>query len=311
MKRSSLALVSVLSVTLAAAACQGVIDLPAAGPGTGSSTNTGAAGGGSTTSGSSAGTGGAGGGACVLSSLPLSLAWEGSTVAGAYVPVVHEGADAAFLVDTGSGLTFLREPVNGPDPVLDAGTVALGCETLSLIGRAEAAQMAAPNGLPVIGTLGVDQFLNGPTQLDFATQLLSFNVPGQPFDPGDAGATAPFDLVKGMVLAHATLDGTEVRLMFDTGSEDTLWLGAQPEPGDEEVQTTDALGNPVTLWLGTVTLGLGAYTAVVPVLRAPSFPYFAQTVADLGGNIQGLLGLSSMGTRVVIDPQAQSVEVTP
>jgi hypothetical protein len=195
--------------------------------------------------------------------------------------------------------------------VYDAGTVTLGCETLSLIGRAEAAQGPAPNGLPVVGTLGVDQFLKGPTELDFGASLLTFHAPGDPFDVGDGGAAAPFDLVKGMVLPHVTLDGTPVRLMFDTGSEDTLWLGAQPEPGDQEVQTTDALGNPLTLWLGTVTLGVGAYTATVPVLRAPSFPYFEMTVAALGGNIQGLFGVSSMGSRVVIDPDVDQVQVAP
>lgn len=264
-----------------------------------------------TGAGGDAGHGGAGGGGCVLSSLPLILAHSGTAVASAYVAVEYENKPAAFLVDTGSGLTFLQEPVHGPDPVPDAGTVMLGCETLALIGRAEAVQAPAPNGLPVVGTLGVDQFLKGPTELDFGASLLSFHPPGDPFATGDSGADAPFDLAKGMVLAHATLDGTPVRLMFDTGSEDTLWLGAQPEPGDQEVQTTDALGNPVTLWLGTVTLGIGSYTATVPVLRAPSFPYFEQTVAALGGNIQGLLGVSSMGTRVVIDPDVQRVEVAP
>ena len=250
-------------------------------------------------------------GGCVLSSLPLFLAQDGTMVAAAYVPVTYKGSSAAFLVDTGSGLTFLQEPVNGPDPVPDAGTVTLGCETLALIGRAEAAQGAAPDGLPVVGTLGADQFLKGPTQLDFGASLLSFHAPGDPFDIGNSGASAPFDVVEGMVLPHVTLDETPVRLMFDTGSEDTLWLGAQPEPGDQEVQTTDALGDPLTLWLGTVTLGIGTYSATVPVLRAPSFPYFEKTVAALGGNIQGLLGVSSMGSRVVIDPDVHQVEVAP
>jgi len=200
---------------------------------------------------------------------------------------------------------------NNPDPARDAGTVTLGCETVTLIGRAEAAQGKAPNGLPIVGTLGVDRFLNGPTQIDFTSSTLSFHAHADPFDTGDSGASGPFDLAQGMVLVHASLNGTPVRLMSDTGSEHALWLGAQPEPGDEQVQTTDALGEPVTLYLGTATLTLGAYTATVPVLRAPSFPYFEKTVMDLGGNIQGLFGLSSMGSRVVIDPDAQRVNVVP
>src|SRR5580658_6939199 len=52
-------------------------------------------------------------GGCVLSSLPLFLEEDGTMVAAAYVPVTYKGSSAAFLVDTGSGLTFLQEPVNG------------------------------------------------------------------------------------------------------------------------------------------------------------------------------------------------------
>jgi hypothetical protein len=37
------------------------------------------------------------------------------------------------------------------------------------------------------------------------------------------------------------------------------------------------------------------------MLRAPSFPYLEQTVAALGGDVQGLLGLSSLGDAFVLD----------
>ena len=48
------------------------------------------------------------------------------------------------------------------------------------------------------------------------------------------------------------------------------------------------------------------------MLRAPSFPYFEQTVASLGGNIHGLLGLSALrGRALVVDGAAGQARVGP
>jgi hypothetical protein len=73
------------------------------------------------------------------------------------------------------------------------------------------------------------------------------------------------------------------------------------QPGDREIDPADAQGNVVRLYAGTTTLVLGRWETTIPVLRAPSFPYLEKTVAKLGGNVAGLLGLSSLGARVVID----------
>jgi hypothetical protein len=132
-------------------------------------------------------------------------------------------------------------------------------------------------------------------------------LPGSPFTDAASWPNAPFDLDKGLVLPHVSLNGTAVRLVLDTGSDHTLWLGQQPKAGDTEVDTTDAQGNPVKLYFGTAMLMIGAWQGSVPVLRAPSFPYLEQTVTDLGGNVAGLLGLSSLGAAFVIDGDSQVV----
>ena len=49
-----------------------------------------------------------------------------------------------------------------------------------------------------------------------------------------------------------------------------------------------------------------------PVLRAPSFPYFEQTVALLGGDLKGLLGLSVLGDRrLIFDGPHKTIRLQP
>ena len=56
----------------------------------------------------------------------------------------------------------------------------------------------------------------------------------------------------------------------------------------------------------------GRAAVEVPVLRAPSVPYFEATVAALGGNIHGLLGLSAFGGRALLfDGAANAVRLGP
>ena len=124
---------------------------------------------------------------------------------------------------------------------------------------------------------------------------------------------AAYDNVEGMIIAPVLLDATPVRLMLDTGAFHTLWLGQQGEPGDQEIETGDAKGNELFFFLGEVDLEMAARDVVsVPVLRAPSFPYFEQTVASLGGNIHGLLGLTSFRERALLfDGTANEVRLGP
>jgi hypothetical protein len=243
---------------------------------------------------------------CALATTPLIVDGVSGVPSRVHIQVTYRGASAVLLVDTGSNTTFLQEPLGSQDPLPDAGVLSIGCRTLDVIGRPEAADSPV-NGLNSVGTFGTDMFLSGPTKLDFDASTISSHLSGSPFSEAATWPNAPFDLDKGLVLPHVSLDGTPVRLVLDTGSDHTLWLGQQPKAGDVEVDTTDAMGNPVKLYLGSVDLTIGSWQGTVPVLRAPSFPYLEQTVTDLGGNVAGLLGLSSLGAGFVIDGDFQVI----
>lgn len=79
------------------------------------------------------------------------------------------------------------------------------------------------------------------------------------------------------------------------------------------VRTTDATGTEVELHLGEGSVRLASGLDVrVPLFRAPSFPYFEETVRALGGDIHGLLGLSALGARrIVFDAEASVVRLQP
>lgn len=229
-----------------------------------------------------------------------------------WAPVRHEDASAALFLDTGSALTFLYLGVDGPEFVEDAGSVDTGCEVLEVAGRAFESD-GDVQGLPVVGILGADYLLAETSALDLAGETLS-RWPRGATIPGTEGfASAPFDDVQGHIIAPVVVDGVPLRLMVDTGAADLLWLGQEGQPGDEEVHTTDAEGNDLTFYAGSVLLEMGGEDPVeVPVLRAPSFPYFEETVRILGGDIHGLLGLSALGSRlVVVDPASSALLLEP
>ncbi len=301
-------LASLAPAAALACACGHTISTTAAGTGgtsTASSTSTKTG----VTASATSGNGGAGGASCVLATVPLLLDTSSGALTRIHVPVTFEGAAHAMLLDTGSNATFLDEPLGSPDPVPDAGEVAIGCETRTLIGRPVVPEDPF-QGLTNVGTVGVDLLLKGPSKIDFTASVATLHASGAPFPETAAWPNAPFDLDEGLVLPHVSLDGMPVRLMLDTGSPDTLWLGQQPNPGDQEIDTTDAEGNPVKLYLGTVDVTIGTKTLTVPVYRVPSFPYLEKTIQDLGGNIQGLLGLSALGSSgFVIDPDTTVVRI--
>jgi hypothetical protein len=238
--------------------------------------------------------------------LSLSIADGGLYPGKLYAEVTRAGAPALFMIDTGSAQTFLREELGSP-AVADAGSVELGCDTFALPGFAEAA-LGTVDGLDVIGTFGLDRFLGGPSLFDVAGARLTSRGA---FPEAATWPSAPFDLVQTTLLAHVTLDGHDVRLLVDTGSTHSLWLGQAGQPGDSPIDTVDSAGNPLTLYLGTGQITIGAWSETVPLVRAPSFPYLESYVSQLGGNIAGLLGVSSFARALEIDPEAKVVRVAP
>ena len=302
----------ILALFLAAAACSD--DDPGSTAGDGGAGATGSSTSATTTSSSSGGDGGGGGApTCPVNTIELIVSSQGGVPDRFHAHVRFQGQDAALLFDTGSALTFLF--IDDPDPVWepDYGTIELGCDTVPVPGRGGLADHGEVDGLPVIGILGVDYVAAGTSLIDHDADQIVRHPSGTVLPETAGWSELPFDDVEGHMIAPVELDGEPLRLMFDTGAPHILWLGEQGQPGDQEVQTSDAKGNILTLYYGDVLLEMaGEPEKTVPVLRAPSFPYFEMTVASLGGNIHGLLGLSALdGRRFVIDGATDSILIEP
>jgi hypothetical protein len=164
-----------------------------------------------------------------------------------YVPVVRDGAPAYLHLDSAGAYTLLL--TDAPGWVDDAGVVTLACDEVHLPGYGSLGALDPVGGVDVIGYLGADRLLDRVTLLDVAGRRLRWDPPDG--GPVDGGVDVPFDEVQGVMMVDATFDGVPVRLLVDTGSGDSLWLGVDPEPGDQPVTTVEALGDPLTVYLGT------------------------------------------------------------
>ncbi|HEX8792297.1 MAG TPA: hypothetical protein VF765_15185 [Polyangiaceae bacterium] len=255
---------------------------------------------------------------CAHGSLPLLIDPQSDAPGAApyklYVPARTDGQSAVFLLDTGSPYTFLHEPlVDGGSTgvVPDAGSAIVACDQLDLFGAA-VSQDPPIDGLRVAGTLGDEHLLARPLHLDLSARRILWNDPGVPFAGTSTWPSARIDRPGGYVRIHdVAFDGTPVQMFVDTGSADSLWLGQQGQPGDREIVGVDARGDRFNMYLGTVTLSIGAYQEKVPVLRVPSFPYLQEAVDALHGQLNGLFGLSSFVRGIVFDTDTQVVRIAP
>jgi hypothetical protein len=282
------------------------------------------------------------GGACSLTTLPILPDTTEETF---NVPVTDNGKPSAFLIDTGSPSTYVWLPlpdggISVPDAgdagasgsggdaglavdaeiaepdascaveqgcVPDSGTVTIGCETLAVPGFAQAG-LEPVAGRPVVGTIGDDMLLAGPTWIDLVGNRVVFHGAGDPFPEAASwpamSLTRPYGYVG---VEGVSLNGTPVKLLLDTGSSAVLWLGVQPAPGDMEITALDALGQPVIMYVSKVTVSIGAWSETVQVYKVPSFPYF-QPLATATG-VDGLFGVSAFPKGVVFDTDARKVRV--
>jgi hypothetical protein len=207
-----------------------------------------------------------------------------------YAMVEKDGAAAALLVDTGSQISFLSH--DGPDGAPNVGTVDFGCgNTRSLRGRPFHLEETA-DGIPVIGFLGGDYFLEQPRMFDLpANRIRDGACPA-------AWPRVPLENRYGYVFVMANVDGQQLRLGVDTGAPHALWLGQDGQAGDQPVASQDAYGNPLTLFLGTAQVALGSEAPrTIPMLRIVHFPSLEDTNAMIGGGIAGLFGLTALGDR--------------
>ncbi len=230
-----------------------------------------------------------------------------------FLETTHEGRRVALLFDTGSATTFLERPRGTPDPARRVADLAIGTCSVLVDGRPYPTDETIA-GLDVVGTLGADILLGGAvSELDLGAKTIVRRVATPLSSEILAWPTARLDVVRGHLLVHVTVDGAPLRLMLDTGAPHILWAGRAANAGDEKVRTTDAAGNALALYLGTADLALAdGLSSRVPILRAPTFPYFEETVRVLGGDIHGLLGLSALGRRrIVVDRDAGVLRIGP
>jgi hypothetical protein len=261
------------------------------------------------------------GSSCTSASMPLVVTMQSTPVgtlpSKLFVPATYRDESVVFELDTGSPRTFVHEPLrdggttSGADVTPDAGSVVLGCETLTLWGLG--VSFSAPvNGVPVAGTFGGDRLLERSMKLDLVANQVAWNDPGTPFAEAASWPSAAFDRPLGYVRVHdVDLDGKPVTMILDTGSPDSLWLGQQGQPGDTEIDGMDANGDVIQMYLGTAELTMGSYKAKVPVFRVPKFQYLQNLVDQLGGGLDGLFGLSSYAKGIVIDTDAKLVRLSP
>ncbi|MFO0723556.1 MAG: hypothetical protein U1E65_07240 [Myxococcota bacterium] len=240
---------------------------------------------------------------CAVNAVPLIPVSFGDTER-YYVRVQIRGSTVALELDTGSNLTFVAQGPAAPAYTPRIGSYQIGCEELPIAGRGlDVAGPSMVEGTPVVGLLGIDYLLEKPSILDVSARSLA-RYRARPDDliSGHQLASLPFDNVQGLALVPCALDGTAVRLMFDTGGE-TMWIGQQGRPGDPRQDVTDAQGTVFPVWVGTATLSAADLPErSVRTLRAPRFPYFEDTVRALGGNLHGLLGVEAFaGERLLVD----------
>lgn len=261
-------------------------------------------------------------GGCTDGTMPLIVDTQSTSIGTAplrlFVPTFYRSDPAVFLLDTGSVQTFLHEPLqdggaspDDPGFVADAGTVVLACQALTLDGLG-VADSPGVDGRPCVATLGDDRLLGRPVKLDFDAGQVVWNQPGTCFPEAESWPSAAYDRPRGYVRIHdVALDGTPVKLLVDTGSPDSLWLGQDGRPGDEEIEGEDAAGDVVKMYLGTVEVTIGDFRETVPVYRVPHFPYIERLARDLGGHVDGLFGLSAFRHGIVFDTDERVVRIAP
>lgn len=218
----------------------------------------------------------------------------------AYVQVDRDGVAGLFLFDTGAARSHFRHDL-AIDRVLPARGVRVGCDERWLESRASRA-LPPDRGVAVIGTLGADVLAlsQGIAEIDLARGHLR-TMTALPRE-ARAWPSAPLVMSHGVPLTDATIDGQLVRLLLDTGTEQTtLMVTADSDLGEGKiVRTSDAFGNPILLTEAVASVAWGDdLPARSPVYRTAHFPAFEEHATDAGG-ADGILGLASFGLRRVI-----------
>ncbi len=208
-----------------------------------------------------------------------------------YVPVEVAGSWGLLHLDSASARTVLFAP-EASGWIEEYRWASLGCHERILPGVSGLGSMPDVDGQPVLGMAGADLLLEEPVLLDVARGILLRS----PRDPSVAAGTldVPHTIALGLYVVEATFDGAPVRLILDTGAGHTLWLSDRARPGEVDVVTQDALGQPLVLRQSTVTLGLGGASKQVPLVRTAKFGIVEELSKKMGIQLDGLVGLSAL-----------------
>lgn len=215
----------------------------------------------------------------------------------------------SYLVDTGSLKSFVTH--SGSEEGTSATTVIF-CQETSLPIIARLRPGTTPSGEPQAGVLGSDLVAHGAVlDLDLARGALSWYEPAQQVPPG--AIVLPIEYRNGWLVASGIhVDGRDVKLVVDTGASNIILVDKLPRAGEVREDTVDGTASAITLYHGDgeVTFA-GDIERHVPVDRTDSFPTLEGLIANLGGDVAGLLGLTSLGRERIIISRDSLVLVLP
>lgn len=214
-----------------------------------------------------------------------------------------------FLLDTGSLRSFAT--YEGNESSSTAKTViACSATTLPIIARLRPG--STPDGAPQSGVLGSDLMAHGSVlDLDLRRGTLGWYQPAPKAPPGSV--VLPIEWRNGWLVASGiVVDGRSVKLVVDTGSTNIIWLDGTPRAGEVREETVDGTANKVVLFHGEGRVKLGdGETLPLPVDRTDDFATLKSLAMSLGGDVDGLLGMTALGRDRVILGRDALVIVPP
>jgi hypothetical protein len=215
-----------------------------------------------------------------------------------------------YLVDTGSLKSYVT---HSQDEEKSSASTVIFCQetTLPIIARIRPG--TTPDGQPQAGVLGSDLVGHGAVlDLDLANGALSWYQPAHA-TPARA-IVLPIEYRNGWLVASGiNVGGRDVKLVVDTGASNVILVDKTPRANEVREDTVDGTASPITLYHGDGELTFaGDVARHVPVDRTDSFPTLEGLIANLGGDVAGLLGLTSLGReRIIISRESLIVLLPP
>ena len=230
---------------------------------------------------------------------------------------VYTEGMAAYARTTLKG-QIVREVANIDDMAVEAAAIAktgTKISKLSIVGHGQTSIGGVgmtPAGEPQAGVLGSDLVTHGAVlDLDLARGSLSWYQPARPIPPG--AIVLPIEYRNGWLVASGiNVNGRDVKLVVDTGASNIILIDTVPRAGEVREDTVDGTASAITLFHGDGAITFaGDIARHVPVDRSDSFPTLEGLIANLGGDVAGLLGLTSLGRERIIISRESLVLVLP